>query len=74
MNATELLDIGDSLGLILPDEMLQRLKIGVGDSLFLTETERGFNLTTVDPQAVQSGLTGLLPIEVLSQPLNQNKK
>jgi hypothetical protein len=74
MNAVELLEIGDSLGFILPDEMLRRLKVGLGDTLFLTQTARGFNLTTVDPQSMQGGAAELSPIQVLSQPLNQNKK
>ena len=74
MNAIELLEIGDSFGFILPDEMLQRLKIGVGDTLFLAQTAQGFNLTTVDPQSVQGSVADLSSIEVLSLSLNQNKK
>ena len=74
MNSIELLEIGDSLGFVLPDEMLQRLKVGVGDTLFLMQTERGFNLTTVDPQPAQDGFADFSPIEVLRQPPIQNKK
>ena len=68
MNAIELLEIGDSLGLILPEEVLQRLKVGVGDTLYVTQAARGFNLTTVDPQSSPTLLEGLDPTDT------QNKK
>jgi putative addiction module antidote len=50
MNALELVEVGDSLGVILPQELLARLKVGDGDTLFLTETAQGITLTTTDPQ------------------------
>ena len=43
--------IGNSVGLILPKEMLARLKLTEGDKLFLSEqTERGFKLSPYDPK------------------------
>jgi putative addiction module antidote len=50
MNALELVEMGDSLGVILPQELLARLKVGDGDTLFLTETAQGITPTTTDPQ------------------------
>jgi putative addiction module antidote len=42
--------IGNSLGLILPKELLARLKLEDGDKLYVVEQpERGVNLTPYDP-------------------------
>jgi hypothetical protein len=74
MNALEIIEIGDSMGFILPEDVLKRFKVGADDTLFLTETARGFTLTTVDPQLAHDGAASLPPIEVPSPTLNQNKK
>lgn len=43
--------IGNSTGLILPKELLARLKLGEGDKLHVVEqTERSFKLTPYDPK------------------------
>lgn len=42
--------IGNSLGVILPRDLLSRLKLDKGDSLFLTETPDGYRLMPYDPQ------------------------
>ena len=43
--------IGNSTGLILPKELLARLKLAEGDKLHVVEqTERGFKLTPYDPK------------------------
>jgi len=45
---------GRSAAIILPEEVLSRLKVGVGDFLYLTEFPDGyFYLTSHDPGAVQ---------------------
>ncbi len=42
--------VGNSVGLILPKEVIARLKLAEGDKLYLTEqTERSFKLTPYDP-------------------------
>lgn len=41
--------IGNSAGIILPKEVLARLKVDKGDSLFLIETPEGFRITPHDP-------------------------
>jgi len=45
----ELIAIGDSLGVALPEEVLARLKVRVGDFLVLTEAPDGFLITRSDP-------------------------
>jgi len=41
--------IGNSLGVILPRELLTRLKLDKGDTVFLTETPDGYRLSPYDP-------------------------
>jgi putative addiction module antidote len=50
---TKIIAIGDSLGIIIPEEMLARLKVGVGDTLYLTEIAQGIRLTPFDPESVE---------------------
>ena len=40
--------IGNSAGVILPEEVLEKLRVGKGDTLFLTETLMGFALSPLD--------------------------
>jgi putative addiction module antidote len=43
--------IGNSVGLILPKDLLARLKLGEGDELYVVEqTERGIKLSPYDPK------------------------
>ena len=50
MNATlKITKIGNSAGVILPKELLARLRAGVGDTLFVSEAPDGVRLTVVDP-------------------------
>jgi putative addiction module antidote len=41
--------IGNSLGVILPKEATDALRVGEGDSLSLTHSPEGFRLTPYDP-------------------------
>lgn len=41
--------IGNSAGIILPKELLTRLRLEKGDELFALETPDGIKLTTYDP-------------------------
>lgn len=46
--------VGNSLGFILPKELLARLKLKEGDKLHIVEqTERGIKLTPYDPKHAQ---------------------
>lgn len=49
MSALKLTQIGNSVGVILPKELLARLKVEKGDTLFWTEAANGVNLTAYDP-------------------------
>ena len=40
--------IGNSAGVTLPKEVLEKLRVGKGDTLFLTETPMGFELSPLD--------------------------
>jgi putative addiction module antidote len=42
--------IGDSLGVILPQEILERLDVRVGDFLLLTEAPGGFRIARCDSE------------------------
>ena len=49
MFSLKLTKIGNSLGLILPKEVLTRLKLEKGDTVFVTETPDGVAVTPYDP-------------------------
>jgi len=49
MHALKLTQIGNSVGVILPKEVLARLKLVKGDTLFITDTPDGVALTPYDP-------------------------
>jgi len=42
--------IGNSAGVVLPKELLARLRLEKGDELFVTETPDGFKLAAYDPE------------------------
>jgi putative addiction module antidote len=50
MSALKLTQIGNSVGLILPKELLAKLGVGKGDTVYAIETENGIRLTTADPE------------------------
>ena len=50
MHMLKLTQIGNSVGVVLPKEALARLKLGKGESIFLTETPDGYALTPYDPR------------------------
>ena len=41
--------IGNSVGIVLPKEVLNRLHVEKGDSLYLLDTPEGIQLTPYDP-------------------------
>lgn len=49
MHALKLTQIGNSVGLVLPKEMLARLKLEKGDTVYLTESPDGVRITLDDP-------------------------
>lgn len=42
--------VGNSVGIVLPKEILERLRVGKGDSLFATETPDGIELRAYDEE------------------------
>jgi putative addiction module antidote len=50
MVTLKLTTVGNSIGVVLPKEILQRLRVEKGDSLYVLETPRGIELTPYDPQ------------------------
>ncbi len=53
MHALKLTQIGNSVGVILPKEVLARLKLEKGDTVYVTETPDGVALTPLDPSFEQ---------------------
>lgn len=58
METLKLTQIGNSVGVILPKEILARLKVEKGDSLFVTEAPGGLRLTPFDPSLDEQVATG----------------
>lgn len=50
MYTLELTQIGDSIGIVLPEEVLGRLNLRRGAKVFVTETPEGFALTPYDAE------------------------
>ena len=50
MSALKLTQIGNSVGVILPKEVLARLKLEKGDMVYLTENPNGVTLSPIDPK------------------------
>ncbi len=42
--------VGNSAGIILPKELLARLRVGKGDALYATELSDGIKLSAFDPK------------------------
>jgi putative addiction module antidote len=49
MGILKLTQIGNSVGVILPKEVLAKLKVAKGDTLYITDTPYGIALTPYDP-------------------------
>ena len=42
--------VGSSAGIVLPKDVLARLRVAKGDSVFLTESPEGFRITAYDSE------------------------
>ncbi len=49
MYTLKLTQIGNSVGAVLPKELLAQLKLDKGDSLYVTEAPDGMRITAHDP-------------------------
>jgi len=52
MHSVKVTTIGNSLGIVLPRELLQRLRVDKGDQLFVVETRDGIELMPYQPEFV----------------------
>lgn len=53
MSTLKLRAIGNSIGVVLPKEVLARLKVGEGDNLHIVETKDGIMLLPLDPNVAE---------------------
>ena len=58
MHSLKLTQIGNSVGVILPREVLARLKLEKGNTVFMTETPEGCALTPYDPTLEEQLVAG----------------
>jgi putative addiction module antidote len=58
MVALKLTAMGTSIGAVIPNEMLARLKVGKGDTLFAVETPSGYLLTPYAPAVAEQSDLG----------------
>ncbi len=58
--------IGNSLGIILPKEVLNQLHVGKGDQIFLTQAPDGVRITPYD-------VTFAEKMDVLEQVMRENR-
>jgi putative addiction module antidote len=49
MLTLKLMQIGNSVGFVLPKEAAARLKVEKGDVVFLTESPEGYHISPYDP-------------------------
>jgi putative addiction module antidote len=52
MTTLKLISFGNSTGVVLPKEILQRLRVHRGDTLYVLETPNGIELTPYSPELV----------------------
>jgi len=56
MSSLKVTGIGNSVGVVLPKDLLARLRVSKGDRLYAIETPNGIELTPYDPEfATQMG-------------------
>ena len=53
MHQLKLTQIGNSVGVILPKDLLTRLRLEKGDTVFITETPEGCAITPYDPKIAE---------------------
>lgn len=49
----KIITIGNSTGIILPKEILEKLRVSKGDTLFAIETSKGIELTPFNPEVAE---------------------
>jgi putative addiction module antidote len=49
INSLKLTGVGNSIGVVLPKEILTKLRVSKGDTLYVLETSQGIELTSYSP-------------------------
>ena len=49
MTSLKITSVGDSVGIILPKELLEKLRVDKGDTLYVVEMENGIELIPQNP-------------------------
>ena len=52
VNTLKLTTVGNSIGVVLPKELLSKLRVDKGDTLYVVETPDGIELTAYRPDFV----------------------
>lgn len=53
MTTTHVTDVGSSLGVVLPPNVVERLKLTKGDQLCIIETANGVEIVSLTPQQAE---------------------
>jgi putative addiction module antidote len=53
MASLKLTAVGTSTGVVIPKEMLTRMKVARGDRLYVVETPEGYLMTPYDPSVAE---------------------
>ena len=65
-NTLKITTIGNSAGVILPKELLEKLRVAKGDTLYALETPNGIELTPYDPEFAEQ-------VEVAKRVMRENR-
>jgi putative addiction module antidote len=52
--ALKIIKVGNSVGVLLPRDVLTKLRVELGDELFLSETQQGFQISGNDPAFIEA--------------------
>jgi putative addiction module antidote len=64
--AAKIISIGNSVGVVLPKEVLNHLHVKKGDTVFFTDTPDGIRLTPYDEKLARK-------LEVMEQVMRENR-
>ncbi|MBN2341976.1 MAG: AbrB/MazE/SpoVT family DNA-binding domain-containing protein [Deltaproteobacteria bacterium] len=53
MTALKITTVGNSVGVVLPKEVLEKLRVSKGDKLYLVEEADGYRLTPYDEEFIR---------------------
>lgn len=67
MTTLKITTIGNSVGVILPKEVLAQMNVDKGDELYLTRTPNGIELTNYDPKLIRQ-------MEVARKVMRENRE